>query len=86
MSEPTISLPGFSDTEQCDENEDNFRSDVDSTQLKGPLTTSKEYFLTGKKNKTLQKGVHIKSFISKAILGGEIVLLYDKKLVICTSQ
>ena len=55
MSEPTISLPGFSDTEQCDENEDNFRSDVDSTQLKGPLTTSKEYFLTGKKMKLCKK-------------------------------
>lgn len=39
-----------------------------------------------KTNETLQKGVHIKTFISKAILGGEIVLLYDKKLIICTSQ
>ena len=36
IGERTISLPGFSDTEQCDENEDNFRSDVDPTQLQGP--------------------------------------------------
>lgn len=45
------------------------------------------FWQEGKKtNETLQKGVHIKTFISNAILGGEIVLLYDKKLIICTRQ
>lgn len=45
------------------------------------------FWQEGKKtNETLQKGVQIKTFISDAILGGEIVLLYDKKLIICTRQ
>jgi len=45
------------------------------------------FWQEGKKtNETLQKGVRIKTFISNAILGGEIMLLYDKKLIICTRQ